>query len=186
MGKDKKEKSFVHKIDDAVETTGKAVGGVGGGLTGAASGAVIGTVICPGIGTAIGAAAGAIGGTAGGAALGKLTGKVVTGVRKVGSGAIRTVTGQDKKNPKSQDDQAQLIQRASAPAIEASKNEPEAFRYMYNYQQPATAPPQNATTVPYPVAADPGAPPPYSQYDQLSAPPPYPADSGSNLYPSLQ
>ena len=116
MGKDKKEKSFVHKIDDAVETTGKAVGGVGGGLTGAASGAIIGiyfsnfsclkksegTVICPGIGTAVGAAAGAIGGTAGGAALGKLTGKVVTGVRKVGSGAIRTVTGQDKKNPKSQ------------------------------------------------------------------------------------
>ena len=42
MGKDKKEKAFVHKIDGAVETTGKAVGGVGGGLTGAASGAVIG------------------------------------------------------------------------------------------------------------------------------------------------
>ena len=45
MGKDKnpqKEKAFVHKIDDAVETTGKAVGGVGGGLTGAGAGAIIG------------------------------------------------------------------------------------------------------------------------------------------------
>jgi hypothetical protein len=59
-------------------------------------------VICPGIGTAVGAAAGAIGGTAGGAALGKLTGKVVTGVRKMGSGALRTVTGTDKKAPKIQ------------------------------------------------------------------------------------
>jgi hypothetical protein len=45
MGKDKKEKAFVHKIDGAVETTGKAVGGVGGGLTGAASGAVIGSYL---------------------------------------------------------------------------------------------------------------------------------------------
>merc|ERR1712210_331712 len=169
MGKDKKEKAFVHKIDGAVETTGKAVGGVGGGLTGAASGAVIGTVICPGIGTAVGAAAGAIGGTAGGAALGKLTGKVVTGVRKMGSGALRTVTGQKKNAAKSQkSDKTNLIE-SSAPAIEASQNEPEAFRYMYNYQQQATAPP-------YPVSADPSAPPPYSQHDQSAAPPPYPAD----------
>ena len=48
MGKDKiaqKEKAFVHKIDDAVETTGKAVGGVGGGLTGAGAGAIIGRVL---------------------------------------------------------------------------------------------------------------------------------------------
>ena len=63
---------------------------------------ISGTVICPGIGTAVGAAAGAIGGTAGGAALGKLTGKVVTGVRKMGSGALRTVTGTDKKAAKTQ------------------------------------------------------------------------------------
>merc|ERR1712210_25384 len=176
MGKDKKEKAFVHKIDGAVETTGKAVGGVGGGLTGAASGAVIGTVICPGIGTAVGAAAGAIGGTAGGAALGKLTGKVVTGVRKMGSGALRTVTGHEKNATKSQkSDKTNLIE-SSAPAIEASQNEPEAFRYMYNYQQEATAPPENATAAPYPVSADP------------SAPPPYPADSSNqnSLYPNLQ
>merc|ERR1712037_172641 len=171
MGKDKKEKAFVHKIDGAVETTGKAVGGVGGGLTGAASGAVIGTVICPG-----------------GAALGKLTGKVVTGVRKMGSGALRTVTGHEKNATKSQkSDKTNLIE-SSAPAIEASQNEPEAFRYMYNYQQQATAPPENATAAPYPVSADPSAPPPYSQHDQFAAPPPYPADSSNqnSLYPNLQ
>ena len=160
-----------------------------------------GTVICPGIGTAVGAAAGAIGGTAGGAALGKLTGKVVTGVRKMGSGALRTVTGQEKNSTKSQkvfrfqlffflyyfkSDKKNLIE-SSAPAIEASQNEPEAFRYMYNYQQQATAPPENATAAPYPVSADPSAPPPYSQHDQFSAPPPYPADSSNqnSLYPNL-